>query len=111
MATAMIDIPYLSNYLSLPQSTLSSLIEQPTIELVKTVLQATIKKAKEYDEVKADKLRLEVSLENAVRTADSRIRSLKSNLDKSLGEVEQLREKVTQDGNLSHSALVVCHGC
>lgn len=111
MATATVDVPYLSRYLSLPQATLSTLVDEPTKDFVISVLQAIIKKAKEHDEIKAEKLRLEVELENAVRTADSKIRGLKSNLDKALGDVEQLRGKLTREGTLSFSGSCESHEC
>lgn len=62
------------------------------------VLEAAIAKAREHDELKADKLRLEVELENVVRTNELRIRSLKGNLEKSLKELEQFKEKFNQEG-------------
>jgi nucleoprotein TPR len=90
--------PYrLSTFLSVPESDILSLasISQP---FVSSVLEAIARKANEFDELRADKLRLEVELEQAVRTADSRVRSMKGQLDEALQETQGLRAKVEQTG-------------
>ncbi|KAI9880431.1 MAG: hypothetical protein M1830_003073 [Pleopsidium flavum] len=97
MATATINIPYLSTYCSLPQATLITLKDAPTVELVNTLLLQISAKAREFDEVKAEKLRLEVELENAVRSGESKARALKSSFDKGLKEVADLREKLKSE--------------
>ncbi|KAI9678802.1 MAG: hypothetical protein M1817_005861 [Caeruleum heppii] len=104
MATAAVDLPYLSNYLSVPEPTITTLVEAPTVELVHTLLQAIAVQAREHDADKADKLRLEVELENAVRSNESRVRGLKSTVEKSLKEVSELRNKLTVEEN-ARSAL------
>ena len=109
MATAAVDVPCLSTFLSLPQQTLSAVIQDPTRDLVLTVLQAVVSKAKEHDNLKADKLRLDVELENAVRTSEARTRSLKSNLERALAEVGELRGRLRQEG-LSFSLSVYVLG-
>ena len=98
MATAVVDVPYLSNYLSLPQPTLISLTETPTVDLVVSLLQAVVTKAKEHDEVKAEKLRVDVELENAVHTGDAKTRILKKNFAKAQKVAEELKEKLTIEG-------------
>ncbi|KAI9770465.1 MAG: hypothetical protein M1840_003351 [Geoglossum simile] len=99
MAAAVVDVAYLSSYLSVPESTLSTLLDDPTRELVNDVLQAVSIKAKGHDEVNARKLHLEVELENAVRTGDSRSRGLKASVEKGLKELAELREKLKEEEN------------
>lgn len=98
MAAVAIDVPYLSAFLSIPQATLTTLREAPTIELVNSLLVQIEAKARESEEVKAEKLRLEVELENAVRTGQSKTRALKSSVDKGLKEIEDLRSKLKTEG-------------
>ncbi|KAI9758845.1 MAG: hypothetical protein M4579_002791 [Chaenotheca gracillima] len=97
MAAAAVDIPYLSNYLSISQQSLSALSQEPTTELVSSVLQAVAAKARECDETKAEKLRLNVELENVVHRGESRANALKASVDKGLKEVSGLREKLKQE--------------
>ncbi|KAJ6090227.1 hypothetical protein N7486_009042 [Penicillium sp. IBT 16267x] len=94
MADTAIDIPYLSSHFSLSETTLSSLTEAPTVDLVNQLLQSITTKAHEYDELKSDKLRLEVELENAVRSNESKIKVLKGTVEKGHTEVEELRKKL-----------------
>lgn len=98
MAVATIDIPYLAKFCSLPEATLTTLRDAPTVELVNTLLVQIATKAREYDEAKAEKLRLEVELENAVRSGESKARSLKSAADKGLKEAADLRAKLKAEG-------------
>ena len=98
MATATVDLPYLSHYLSVPESTLTTLTTSPTTELVNSVLEAVAVKAREHDQVKSEKLRVEVELENAVRSGESRTRGLKATVEKSLKETAELRTKVQELG-------------
>ncbi|KAI9722891.1 MAG: hypothetical protein M1812_001339 [Candelaria pacifica] len=99
MAAAAVDIPYLSAYLTVPQTTLTNLSDTPTAELVQAVLERVAAKAREHDEVNAEKLRLDVELENAVRGAESRTRGLKATVDKGLKEVADVRERLKEEEN------------
>lgn len=54
MATAVLDVDYLSAYLSVPQQTLETVVDNPTAELVRSVLEAVTAKAREHDELAAD---------------------------------------------------------
>lgn len=99
MADAAVELPYLATHYSLPESTLSSLVETPTVELVNELLQSLTSKAREFDELKSDKLRLEVELENAVRSSDSKIKVLKGSIEKGHAELEELRKKLHEAGN------------
>ena len=109
MATVMVDVPYLSNYLSLPQPTLSSLTEKPTVDLAISLLQAVVTKAKEYDEVKAEKLRLDVELENALHSGEAKTRILKKNFSKAQKEAAELKEKLTREGGRKARSVPVIY--
>ncbi|KAJ5259533.1 nuclear pore complex protein An-Mlp1 [Penicillium angulare] len=101
MAETAIDFPYLSSHFSLSETALSSLVEAPTAGLINQLLQSITTKAHEYDELKSDKLRLEVELENAVRSNESKIKVLKGTVEKGHTEVEDLRKKL-------HEAETTC---
>lgn len=99
MATApVLDLPYLSTYCAVPESTLQSLVQAPTVDLVTSFLQLLLPRAQENERIKSERLRLDVELENAVRSADLRTRILKANTDKALKEVDDLRQKLNQEG-------------
>ncbi|KAF9885206.1 hypothetical protein FE257_000657 [Aspergillus nanangensis] len=92
MASATIELPYLSAHYAIAESTLSTLTQAPTVELVNQLLESITKKAHEVDGLKADKLRVDVELESAVRSSDSKIKVLKSSVEKGHTEVEETRK-------------------
>lgn len=98
MAAAAVDLAYISTSYSVPQPTLTTLVNAPTVALVKELLQYLDKKAHEHDEVKAEKLRTDVELENVVRNGEARTRALSDNVDKGLQEINDLRVKLHQEG-------------
>lgn len=98
MAAAVLDLEYLSGYLSLPQSTLNSIVDIPTAELVQSVLEAVAAKAHEHDELVADKLRVDIELENAVRSSETRIAGLRSTVEKAQKTVEEVRTTLSEEG-------------
>ncbi|KAF4312817.1 Prefoldin [Botryosphaeria dothidea] len=99
MATAAIDTAYIAAAYSVPEPTLQTLLDAPTTELVQQLLAKIESRAHEFDEVKAEKLRSDVELENAVRTGDSRARALKASVDKNLKELEEVRKKLNEEEN------------
>lgn len=103
MATAVLDVDYLSAYLSVPQQTLSSAIDSPTAELVRSVLEAVTAKAREHDELAADKLRVDIELENSVRSAETRLEGLRANVEKAQKTVEEVRTKLKEEGMYCHT--------
>lgn len=105
MATAVIDVDYLSGYLSIPQQTLSTVIDTPTAELVQAVLRAVTAKAHEHDELIADKLRVEIELENVVRSSETRIEGLRSQVEKAQNTVEEVRTKLKEEGELNYNIM------
>ena len=116
MATAEVDLPQLSSFCSLPESSLSDLLSSPTTrgnELVKTLLKNISAKVPEYDAVKADNIKLGVELENVVRATESKSRLLKGSVEKALKEAADLRQKLQVAGMLSNhympAALLTCN--
>ncbi|PLB50146.1 putative filament-forming protein [Aspergillus steynii IBT 23096] len=99
MAAATIELPYLASHYSIAESALNTLTQAPTVELVNQLLEAITKKARDHDELKSDKLRLEVELENAVRSSDSKIKVLKNSVEKGHAEVEETRKKLHEAEN------------
>ncbi|CAI7629797.1 unnamed protein product [Penicillium discolor] len=94
MAETAIQLPYLSSHYALPESTLTTLRQAPTVELVNQLLESISQKAHEFDELKSDKLRLEVELENSVRSNESKVKVLKASVEKGHAEVADLRKKL-----------------
>ncbi|KAJ6189724.1 hypothetical protein N7519_004632 [Penicillium mononematosum] len=94
MAETAIQLPYLSTHYAVSESTLTTLRQAPTVELVDQLLRSISKKAQESDELKSDKLRLEVELENSVRSNESKVKVLKASVEKGHAEVSDLRQKL-----------------
>jgi nucleoprotein TPR len=72
MSATTWDTGYMAAYLNVPQNTLDTIIDTPTADLVKAVLDAVAAKAHEHEEAQADNIRLEVELENVVRSSQGR---------------------------------------
>lgn len=98
MATAAVDIPFLSSHYSIPETTFTTLTQTPTVELVAQVLKSIAAKARETEELKSDKLRLEVELENTVRGNEAKVKVLKSSVEKGHKEISSLRNKLQETG-------------
>lgn len=106
MAAATIELPYLASHYSIAEATLNTLTQAPTVELVNQLLESITKKARDHDELQSDKLRLEVELENAVRSSDSKIKVLKNSVEKAHAEVEETRKKLHESGRLSFGVVL-----
>ena len=98
MAAEVIDPQYLSSYCALPKETITTLLDAPTADLVRSLLLTITNKAREHEEIRSENLRLSVELENAVRTGESKARVLKSSVDKGLKEADELRQKLQSAG-------------
>lgn len=101
-AAVAVDYGYLSTHLGVPEDTLSTVATQPTVDLVAAVLQAVATKAHDYDALYAEKLQVDIELENAVRSAEARCQTFKATADKALKDVEELRKKVQIEGEALH---------
>lgn len=98
MAAAAVDVGYLAASYSVPEPTIQSLLSEPTIELVQSLLVQIEAKARAYDDLQSDKIRTDVELEAAVQGGEQRARTLKTSADKAQKETDELREKLVQEG-------------
>lgn len=101
-----VDVRTVASFASIPETAVNTLLQSPTVELVQTFLQLVATKAREYDELRSDKLRLDVELESAVRSGESKVKGLKNSIEKGLIEVGKLRNEVRESGKLSLSFAV-----
>ncbi|PSR79954.1 hypothetical protein BD289DRAFT_374836 [Coniella lustricola] len=104
-AGVAVDCAYLSTHLGVPETTLTTVASQPTADLVTAVLQAVLAKAHEFDALYADKLQVDIELENAVRSSEARCQSFKATADKALKDVEEVRKKLQAEGEFPKSSL------
>ncbi|KAK3707925.1 Protein mlp1 [Vermiconidia calcicola] len=88
------DIPYLSTTYDYQESDIQTLIDAPTTELVKEFLTSLTAKGQQYDTLKADKLRVDVELENTVRTSETKVKAQKAAVTRNAKEIEELRSKL-----------------
>ena len=98
MATAAIDAAYIAASYDFPVSSLVSLLDAPAVELVQSLLIQIEAKAREHEELRAEKLRSDIDLENAVRTSQAQRTALKASHDTALKELEELRRKLNNEG-------------
>ena len=99
MAAAELDIPRLSSFCAVPQTSLTTLLDTPTTDLVRNLLASLSPRIHEYDTLKAENLKLNVELENVVRGGESKSRVLKNSVDKALKETAELRRKLQGEGS------------
>ena len=103
MAVAELDIPQLASFCSVPETTVNTILDQPTVELIRALLEGVATKVHEHNELKSEKLRVDVELENAVRGGESKLRAVKSSLDRTQKENTDLKQKVHIEGRVSCS--------
>ncbi|KAK1068883.1 Protein mlp1 [Friedmanniomyces endolithicus] len=101
--TSVVDLPFLSITFDVAEVELQALLDAPTTELVKDFLASLTSKGQEFDALKADKLRVDVELENTVRTADTKARAQKAQVTKHVKEAEELRGKLNAADNARES--------
>ena len=95
MAAAEVDVGYLSTQVGVPEPDLNTALTAPTPDLVKTIFQAVIAKIRALEE---DKFQLGIELEGAIRSSESRCEQFKATTDKALKEVDELRQKLQDEG-------------
>lgn len=95
---AEIDVRAVATFASIPEPTISTILENPTVELVRSLLRNISVKAQEYDQLKSQKVRLEVELETAVRRSESKVKALKGSVEKGLAEITRLRTQLQNSG-------------
>lgn len=98
------DYPRLITFYSLPDTPdVFSTLLSCNQEFVSAMIQGMLTKAREFDEIKAQKLRVEVELEQAQHKAENRVRSMKGQLDAAVKEAQELRQKGSQYGKFQVS--------
>ncbi|KAI1940141.1 Protein mlp1 [Ophidiomyces ophidiicola] len=98
MATAAVDISFLSSHYSISEASLSTLTQNPTADLVGQLLERVAEKAYETEQLRSEKTRLEVELESTVRVNEAKIKVLKSSAGKAHSEISELRGKLQETG-------------
>lgn len=98
MAAAGVDVGYLATHLGMPENNISTATTDPTVDLVNTILAAVAAKAHEFDALYSQKLQLEVELETSVRGAEAQRDASNETAKKALKDVEEIRQKLTQEG-------------
>ncbi|KAL8841652.1 MAG: hypothetical protein Q9170_000866 [Blastenia crenularia] len=96
MATAELDLARLSSFCAVPPTSLTTLLDAPTSDLVRQLLQSLSSRSHEHEQLKADKLKLSVELENAIRSAEFKSRVLKNSVDKGLKDAAELRQRLEE---------------
>ncbi|USP81523.1 Protein MLP1 -like protein [Curvularia clavata] len=109
MAAATVDVGYLAASYSVPETTLQSLLSEPTVELVQTLLTQIEAKARAYDDLQSEKIRIDVELEAAVQAGEQRARSLKATAEKAQKEAEELKQKLVEQENARQEAETALH--
>lgn len=104
-AAAVLDPSVISTYTGFPQTSVQTLIDAPSAELVKAFIESIVPKLQDFEKLKAEKLRQDVELENTVRGSENRVQSLKSSADKAHEELETVRRQLNEKGTLSYKHL------
>jgi nucleoprotein TPR len=102
---AAVDVGYLAASYSVPETTLHSLLSEPTVELVQTLLIQIEAKARAYDDLQSEKIRTDVELEAAIQGGEQRARTLKATAEKAQKEAEELKKKLVQEGTRCRSHI------
>lgn len=97
---AEVDVRAVATFASLPETAISAILENPTVELVRSLLHNISAKAQEHDQLKSQRFRLEVEIETAVRTSESKVKALKGSVERGLAEVTRLRTELQNSGKL-----------
>lgn len=104
MAAAEVDLAYLSTHAGVPELDLDAVVTAPTVELVSSVLGAIVTKLRDLEQ---EKFQLGVELEAAYRSAESRCEQFKATSDKALKEVEEVRQKLQNEGMFAFQQLLL----
>jgi len=95
---AEVDLRLISDSTSLTESSLTTLLDAPTSDLVKSFLQAIQGKLKECELLKSQKIKAEVELETTIRTSESKSKVLQNSRDKALADASKLRVDLQVSG-------------
>lgn len=95
MAAAEVDFSYLTAQAGVPEPDLNTALTAPTAELVRSVLETVVTKLRDLEQ---EKFQVDIELEGAIRSSESRCEQFKETADKALKEVEELRQKLQSEG-------------
>ena len=98
MAVAPLDLPQLASFCSVPESSISTLLDQPTTQLVQDFLSAVAARVQDFNELNSAKLKSDVELENAIRSGESKARLLKGSADKAQKEAAEAKQSLQLAG-------------
>ena|ERR1700761_91694 len=98
MAAAGVDTGFIASHYEVPEPSVQTLLDAPTVELVTAFLHKAFAKAQEFESLRQEKLRTDVELESAVHASDNRARQLRDSVDKGLKEIESLRKQLNDSG-------------
>ncbi|KAJ4360640.1 Protein mlp1 [Didymosphaeria variabile] len=96
MAATAVDVGYIAASYAIPETNIRSLLSEPSVELVQSLLVQIEAKAREYDELQSEKLRADIENETAVRAGEARARTLQATADKAVKDAEELRQQLAQ---------------
>ena len=99
MAVSQLDVRQLSAFCSVPETSITTLLDEPTAELVRELLENVAARAQETNGLKAEKLKVDVELESAVRGGDTKTRALKASVDKAQKQSADLKQKLQLEGS------------
>ena len=98
MAAVEVDVPRIASFASLSQDQVNQVLTAPTKELVRQLLTAVSKKAKEFEESASSRLKLRVELENTNRNHEAKLKVLRNSLDKTTEANVKIKEELKTSG-------------
>ena len=98
MAAADLDLGQLSSFCSLPEHSVTTLLDNPTADLVRKFLENISAKAYKHEELLSENLKLAVELENAVRGGETKHRVLKGSIEKGQKDADKLKQRLKEEG-------------
>ncbi|KAL1600410.1 Protein mlp1 [Paraconiothyrium brasiliense] len=98
MAATAVDVGYIAASYAIPERSIQSLLSEPNVELVQSLLVQIEAKAREYDELQSEKLRADIENETTVRAGEARARALQATADRAVKDAEELRQQLAQKG-------------
>ncbi|KAL5428378.1 hypothetical protein PMIN04_000812 [Paraphaeosphaeria minitans] len=96
MAAPAVDVGYIAASYAVPETNIQSLLSEPTVELVQSLLVQIEAKAREYDDLQSEKLRADIENEAAVRAGEARARTLQATAEKAVKDAEELRQQLAR---------------
>jgi len=95
MAAVEVDAAFLATHIGLPELDINAAVTAPTPDLVNTIFAAVISRLRDLEQ---EKFQLGIELEGAIRSSESRCEQFKATTDKALKDVEEIRQKLQDEG-------------